>query len=43
MLNSRRRSVRAVRMIVFGSASVWVQRARLCAKAAITVQAAFAK
>jgi len=39
MLNSRRRRVRAVRMIVFGSATVWGQGARV----AITLQAAFAK
>ena len=40
--SSRRRRVRAVRIVVAGRARIWVQRSRLCASAAITVQAALA-
>src|SRR5215207_7844573 len=39
MLSSRRRSVRAARIVVSGSPSSCVQRSRLCASAARTVQA----
>ena len=42
MRSSRRRSVRAARTVVSGSPSSWVQRSRLCASAASTVQAPLA-
>ncbi len=40
--SSRRRSVRAVRVVVCGRPMAWVQRSRLWASAATTVQAALA-
>src|SRR3954470_5703832 len=43
MASSRRRSVRAARTVVCGSPSSCVQRTRLCASAASTVQAPLAR